>query len=72
MWLIDKSAGPAVNFVAVFVDGPIGIQTQKEAQMLADEINQTIKVARENSEQIDFVWENIQRINQIDSGASSI
>jgi len=37
-WLIDKSAGPAVNFVAVFVDGPMGMPTHEEAEKLANKI----------------------------------
>jgi hypothetical protein len=61
MWLIDKSAGPAVNFVPVFVEGPIGISTHWEAKKLADEITQAIIIAREHDPDTDFVWRNIQR-----------
>jgi hypothetical protein len=60
MYLIEKSAGPAIHFVAVYVDTPIG-HTAKEANLLAEELTQAVIVAREHDEQADFVWEGIQR-----------
>jgi hypothetical protein len=60
MYLIEKSAGPAIHFVAVYVDRPIGL-TAEEANLLAEELTQAVIVAREHDEQANLVWEGIQR-----------
>lgn len=49
MYLIKESAGPAVNFEAVYVDGSIG-HPAKEANLLAEELTQVVIVAREHDE----------------------
>lgn len=43
-FLIDKSAGPAIHFVAVYVDGPIGMP-QEEAEKWAKELTRLCIVA---------------------------
>lgn len=41
MWLIEKSAGEAIQFVAVYVDGPIG-HSQEDAEKLANELTKVM------------------------------
>ena len=60
MYLIEKSPGSAIHFVAVYVDLPIG-HTAEEANLLAEELTQAVIVAREHDEQANLVWEGIQR-----------
>lgn len=51
MWMIEKSAGDKVSFVAVFVDGPMG-HSYEYAHSLANEVTLAMIAAQPSAQSV--------------------